>query len=378
MFTIFSWAFRKVALAVCKISVVVLQHTTTMNVGQQKALSLLPIVPAMLSIMGSLAIIRLVRLQSKTKSYERILVGLSLSDMVMSVTLVAMNFLSPNGAMVWSIGNSQSCTALGTLYQSSVFSAALYNASLSVYYLLTIRYGMTTEHMALFVEPLLHGISILFPVSTALWGVIVRAYNFIPSLGLCWVECANADCNGAVLRYVFASPIAFAWVTIGVSMCGIWHHVRTTIRRHDHRSTVRTIREQHQAEGHNTRSHQKLSMVATQALLYVGSFSMVTVWPIVLSVIERHRSIQAIMLDSSTAPWLFGMMACCAIFFPMSGFFNCFIFVRPRYLSERNLHKDSESRWQTLHRIICHPQHMGYCNSTNDTPQPSEPNHDSV
>ena len=318
-----------------------------MNVDQQKILSVAPVIPSLLSIFGSTIILRCVYVTPADKrgSYERILFGLSIMDILATLSLLVTSFVAPrDGGWVWSIGNDTSCTWAGAIFQLGAFGGALYNASLSVYYLVTIRYGVKgRQWMKQFGEAMMHAISIGYPLATVIAGVVGDAFRFGPMLGICWVSCPmNEPCNDRLFKYLFAAPVPISWCIMAVAMTGIWVHVRTTTERHDKRSSTRKIRVD--ATGTSARNSAS-DDVASQAILYVSTFTAVSVGPITLSLLSTNMSWRMAHMHQ-----LFPWMLACVVVLPVAGFGNLLVFLRPKFVAERRATEDG--RWACCVRVL--------------------------
>eukprot|EP00980_Cylindrotheca_fusiformis_P017214 scaffold5297_cov104-Cylindrotheca_fusiformis.AAC.7 len=151
-------------------------ETTTKQLtdGQEKVLAIMPVRSAAHSIMGSSMIISMafrMRKRRRWTPYTRLLIAMSMCDIVASITISIATFLRPQdtSSRVWAFGNDATCSAVGFMNQIS-FSAVLYNGMLSIYFLLTARFGFKNEYIASAVEPLMHVISIGYPLLTATAG----------------------------------------------------------------------------------------------------------------------------------------------------------------------------------------------------------------
>lgn len=160
--------------------------------SQKTLLAVLPIPSALLSVVGSSVIIYMAYLSRKSKPwtpYNRLLVAMSAYDILTSIALGASPFLYPKEtsqkALVY--GNEASCTLIGFLNQLS-YSGTLYNGFLSVYFLLTARFGMQNKEIARLIEPSMHVFSVGYPTLTGFVGLFLNVYNE-PEVGLgCWVN----------------------------------------------------------------------------------------------------------------------------------------------------------------------------------------------
>ena len=112
--------------------------------AQQILLALAPKFTGFLSLLGSSYIIYdcLARTKRGRHTYHRLMVGLSVADMTMTTGLFLSTWPMPEDTanVAFAVGNTHTCAVVGFLEQAGV-TAVLYNAALSVYYLLRIRQG---------------------------------------------------------------------------------------------------------------------------------------------------------------------------------------------------------------------------------------------
>jgi ABC-type Fe3+-siderophore transport system permease subunit len=156
------------------------QSSEGLSDAQEKVLAILPIPSAILSILGSATILYMslkTRKERKWTPYTRLLIGMSVSDIISSVTLGVAAFLRPReNQRVWMFGNDATCSAIGFLTQFS-YSGLFYNAMLSFYFLLSARFHLTNEYIARKFEPFMHFLSLMFPLVTAIVGAGMGVYS---------------------------------------------------------------------------------------------------------------------------------------------------------------------------------------------------------
>jgi hypothetical protein len=157
---------------------------------EQVALAIAPKVTSAISIVGSAYIIydaakRCLRATSRNHTYHRLMIGLSVCDLSMSMGLFTSTWPMPrNTPNVWgAAGTTQTCSAVGFFEQAGV-GAVLYNASLSTYYLLRIRFGWPTQRLVK-VEYALHIIPIVFALATMIASLALDLFN--SGLFDCWI-----------------------------------------------------------------------------------------------------------------------------------------------------------------------------------------------
>ena len=175
---------------------------------QEVALSLLNVIAGVLSIVGSSLIINWILLKTKhqqhsarppananhgrrsrrwvgccwgsssdcmsvtktTTPYDRIMLGLSLFDILYSINFVLRPFLVPLSTTapvnrthrIWSVGNASTCNLLGFVAQFAGGTSIYYNFTLSVYYYMTVRLGIPRSKFAKSYELCFHLVPTLF------------------------------------------------------------------------------------------------------------------------------------------------------------------------------------------------------------------------
>jgi hypothetical protein len=210
------------------------------TVSQQVALAVVPVVTGFFSLVGASCIVYVILLDPKrnqnlSKTYHRVLLGLTVTDIFGSIRACTSAFAMPVGAWWMASGNQATCELQGSLAQIAI-GAALYSSCLAIYFWMTIR-NFNKRTIARRVEPFMHGISILFPVFSMVYGLINHLYNPV-ELGVgCWVSsyptgCADdpdAECtrgqDAKVLIWVFAGiPVGLSLVrgrTLPTVLCSV-------------------------------------------------------------------------------------------------------------------------------------------------------------
>lgn len=161
--------------------------------ARYKTIALLPIPSACLSIFGSWTIIQMAFRIARSKgwtTYNRLLVAMSLCDILVSSHLAFAAFLKPQETshQPWAVGNDVTCSFSGFMFQFTQASSFIYNTSLSFYFVLSTRARVNKSEMARRYEPWMHLMAIVFPLITSITGLILDVYSE-PVLGMsCWVN----------------------------------------------------------------------------------------------------------------------------------------------------------------------------------------------
>jgi len=301
-------------------------------------LILMSVISASLSIAGSSVIVyKVIKNRQKASPYDRLLLGLSTCDIISSINAAVGPFLSPaeTSPRIWAVGTDTTCTFSGFLFQFSI-SAMIYNAILSYYYLLTVRFNVKKDWFAKYVEPWCHCLTWLFFMVTASAGAAIGLYGEF-ELGFgCWVNdypegCDNTDphtCTSPLIGWIIGGlPSLFTLVSILVNNLVIFFFVRRTLGKR----LERTDSDSAQQEERDTAARQRVHIreVASQGLLYTGTFFLSQISSFVLRVLE---SMGYTYSDESS---IFPLLVTHALLSPLQGFFNLFVYTRPNYLRVR-------------------------------------------
>jgi hypothetical protein len=316
----------------------------------QKALAILPKLTSMLSFLGSSMIISQV-LQSqrnRQNSQQRLVCAMSCIDVTVSTVWFLTNFFVPpwSEEVAWASGNQATCNVVqGFIVQLSI-SAVFYNASLSLYYLVIIRYGFNALKIKR-LEPWIHLVPLSLGLGTAITSSFLKLYN--PANWDCWIapdppncqqsytlwgtdevtDCIRGD-NATIYQWAFFfGPLWTAILFITASMTILYRYVKAQDERmlqYDFRSQMASANEQQcQRTSRNTRQ------VWSQSVLYVGAFFVTWLFPTLSRLVQ--------LCGRDPPMWLILLSGC---FIPSQGFFNALVYFRLRYkklkLEKRVIH----------------------------------------
>ncbi|KAL3815478.1 hypothetical protein ACHAXA_000715 [Cyclostephanos tholiformis] len=251
--------------------------------------------------------------------YHRLVLGLSCAELIASFVFVLSTWPIPEtqGAYLAS-GNTRTCTAQGFLNELGNMAAPLYNMSLCAYYVLVVRMGWIEERIRSNAEPYMHAMPIAISSIISITGLPFEIYN--DAGFLCWMAAYPTGCQSDdactrgiranVFRWVHSGIIWSAIFLIALGMYSIYRKVREEERM-----------QSRDDDGAEDSRGRKSRQVAKQALLFVGALYLT--W--IFTTISRIYNIL-------TGKQSFLLQVLMAIFFPLQGFFNCLIYLRPRYL----------------------------------------------
>eukprot|EP00980_Cylindrotheca_fusiformis_P020398 scaffold7423_cov122-Cylindrotheca_fusiformis.AAC.2 len=356
---------------------------------QDMVLAILPIPSATLSILGSSTILYMAhrsRQRRKWTPYTRLLIGLSIYDIIASVSISIATFLRPaSSARAWTFGNDATCSASAFITQLS-HSTGGYNAMLSFYFLLTARLGFKNSYIARRFEPIMHFVSIGYFLGTAIVGAALGVYadtavNDYPRN--CGHEPGNTgeDCLSSRFGWIFIGyPYIFILAALAINNLSIYLFVkrqtRPSLREMKEQSSTDqseqyldefksmilddsgTFNESQQKQRkstflpmhrrNDTVNRQKdqlrrLRLVSSQAFLFVANYLLVVCWSGILAIVEQQAETREEELAASVK--LYPLMALNAIFLPLQGFFNMLVYIRPTYLKWRHKYPKESRPW---------------------------------
>lgn len=319
-------------------------------------LALLPKFTGFLSLMGSAFIFQdIVFHKNFYRVYHRLVLGLSCADIVASIVNILSTWPIPEGSkgVFLASGTTQTCTAQGFFNELGNLCTPLYNLSLCAYYVLVIRGGWTENEIKSRVEPIMHIVPIATAFLIAILGIPFTLYN--NSGWLCWIATYPGGCHkdGTCTRGEHAN--IFRWVHYAI----IWSAILSVTAGMTSIYLKARNQEKQQAGGDAPRG-SKSKNVVIQAWLFVGA--LYVTW--FFTTITR---IYGVVMGKNN----FVLLVLMAIFFPLQGFFNCLVYLRPRYLRCRSRNPDASVR-QVMMLALYHESHSihrkGIAQATSNAP----------
>ena len=270
--------------------------TPPLTLSQQIALAIIPKITSALSILGSVYITQHILRSPKRRSlcYHRILLGMSIMDIISSSRNFMSTWILPKETGAWgAVGTVGTCTAGGFFGQGASISSALYNGSLALFYLLTVKYSWKDDAFGAYgggkfskIEPFLHAVPLGFGWATAIAGLPLLLYN--PIGWTCWiaevprgcdrnpdVPCERGD-NSYIYRWAFFHAELWAtFIAVIVMMLVMYKSV------HDKEKNTRRFSVRQSTTSGGGGGSSQASRVAMQALLYVLAYSITWIFPMV-------------------------------------------------------------------------------------------------
>jgi len=229
------------------------------------------------------------------------MLSLSFFDCLASVAYAMTTLALPSDSGAYgAMGTSATCTAQGFFLQLGV-AVPLNNASLSLFYLFTIRHRMHPTKFSRKFEPVLHSISILAPLTMAI--VAASMGLIVPFRTLCAISLDEPA--GQHILWIIYSLIGGAFLICVWSMASICHFVIRQSRR---------MRQYSFGSSQMIRRNNETRATVAQALLYTSAFFITYLFPL-------------ITLGQGNRSFFFELMT--KIFYPLQGFWNFLLYIRP-------------------------------------------------
>jgi hypothetical protein len=318
--------------------------------SQYIVLAIVGLLSSTLSILGSAIILNLlIRGERTGELYQRLVLGLSISDLFMSVSLFLQPFLTPKETgYPLALGNSSTCKFLGFSYLFFI-SSYTYNCMLGIYFLAVVRYHASSQSIARCLEPWGHLFAFGAPIAIGSVSVRYDLLNANPFLGACTLfptdhECTwkdGVECENDSAHNVLNSTLDFYAISMGGIglICTIF--VRCTVRSLL-KANLELDANRNVSETNQEIQAKRIRTIGIQAVRYAFAYMVGLICVIVANVIE------GVFLEDSLEvlgdePLYFAAIFMLWMFFPLQGFFNCLIYIRPRWVRWKSYYEGNES-----------------------------------
>lgn len=296
-----------------------------------------------LSIYGSSSIVYIILKKRKWKksAFHRIMMSWSISDIIVSLACFLQPFLVPSFTNLhFALGNIATCQVVGFL-NSFFLATFLHGAITSLYFCLTIRLRWSEARVERCLEPWIY----ILPWSVSLvYGILGASYRlFYPDVMLhACVLTGGHDPLGhhykprllTWLAAITTYPPLVASMLSMIFTALVFQVVYT-----------QTYRNGRYANGVSEVARQRMRAVAIQAICYEGAFllSFVSLLaPLLLSIMGDFADPTYDVVPNAVvqAALLLVFLA-----FPLQGFLNWMVFVRPMLVRWRDAHPDKSWWW---------------------------------
>ena len=316
--------------------------------------------------------------------YESLVFSLSVGDLVLSCAYVALCTAVPQGTpgCYWALGNVSTCTAAGLFTLLGVLSVAAMNCSLAVYFLLVIRRGWRADDFMQrrgMLGAFYICFAVVLPLIICILAVALKGFNFSTASNFCSladnpdgcrlndkVPCERGEQTTMLLGLSFIFLGTCCITGIGCTFAVYWtvrsrlHPSRGRLSTECNSSGKRANRldisnsryDSTTADTNMTEAQKgRLRQTSWQAVFYCLAYVNVIVWPVIAG-ISRPLNHTGNAYEFKSETWMLIRLFFMYTFFPLQGFLNAIIFVRPDVLRWRKLHPEQNSLGRAIWEIV--------------------------
>ncbi len=324
------------------------------------------------SISSVSSVIIILRSQSKLSSpYHRIMFFMSFWDAVTSAAM-ALTILPMPVDVIYpfegrSYGTEGTCVAQGfTIVLGQAFTI-LSTCALALYYLATIRFGMTDETANRRLLPALFIIACMISIPIGITPLWLGMINPRPVDTHCMIAeypwlCHDLEVECIGHRDGYASKLSFQgiMISIAVLVCCAFLFLTVTFllvimsvfrSKKEERATEQENQIEEDGDG-TAFGHVSTSNIDEfdrtcrhLALKYIGAFFITWIWAVLSILLSRRASSNFRAVIDSRPFWVF-LSTCRQIFHPLQGFFNAWIFIHNKISLLRNSRANQRSQSQ--------------------------------
>ena len=285
--------------------------------------------------------------------YHRLVLGLAIADLVSTISIVTAPFLIPRATgLYFAQGTIATCEASGFFLLFTSMSY-MFNAELSLYFLLMIRYNWSRSRMRKVLEPTVYILPVLLPLLTGIGSLQLDAINVDSILGLCDIgpypprchQNPTVDCERGEQFVITMWPyMGFLAIFVVAGYLATWLVFWTVLqqqrksRRHAFHPTAVS------SSASQTQRHWDL---AIQSVLYTAAFflgSTIVLLPFTANLPPPE--------GRRTGPMATLLILGFAVH-PLAGFLNCCIYLRLRVRSWREADDQQRSLlWAVRQSIV--------------------------
>ena len=312
-----------------------------MTLSEQIAVAAVTMIGASLSFIGSTCIIWNIiwRRKYKQDTYHRLLLGICSLNVLGAIGWFMAPLAPPKDTSPrdLSIGNIASCTAQGFFIQTGV-GFMIYNACLSIYYVLIVRYNVSKKHM-IWREKIMHAVSLLWGFGAAIIPIPLEIFNELGLGSGCWIHQTPIDCGTEVNPVPCTRGGGIDTTTAGAILTGVPAVssilivlfcnalIYITVRGRELESSRFSVVV---ASRRNSRMRERTKEIAAQATCYVAIFTWCHIWEMMFALLHQADVITAANESNFTA-----LILVAQFFASSNGLGFLMVYVRPRFLRLR-------------------------------------------
>lgn len=251
------------------------------------ATAIIPKITGTMSFTSSIFVLQdILRDPRKRKStYHLILCGLSCCDISSSLVFMMGTWIMQKNSQLYARGSLNTCAVFGFINQFANLGSVLYVATLSIYYLLILKFRWPDAKVKK-VQIYLVGAPGLVSLSFAITGAGLHIYG--SANWLCWISPAYRE----YWLYFMYIPVWSSFVFIMVTMIMIYRGVREIETKSDQYTFIVS------GQARSKKKRAKSKRVMRQAFFYVGALLITWLWGSILRMHDliTHQVINPVLI----------------------------------------------------------------------------------
>lgn len=305
----------------------------------------------LVSILGSMTVVFLIVRHGRLRHsiYQRLMCGLSLCDFASALAILVTPYTTPRDTgLPLAVGNQDTCRATFVLILQG-FGSFLYSPALSLYFLMMIRYGISEKVASRWLEPWVHLVACLFPLSfgiaalqldvvnpdPVMFGTCLERCKVVGDLGMCEEDNdTEATITSRALRPLVIDPLFIAAIPAGIfSVVWTW-------------LVYRTVNKQEEAskKKYAFSSSKQSRAVARQCMFYtLANFNCLVVTAVVFTLRNFERVDVSMLRSQNHAYHLYPLAL--GLLYPIQGLLNAMIYCRPTFSQWRSIQPQRGLWW---------------------------------
>ena len=256
-------------------------------------------------------------------------------------------------------GNVRTCEAVGFLFGFHL-GGYVYNCFLSIYYLMCIRYNKKEAQLTKIMEPYVHILSLGIPIGIGTAAFFTENFNTLLSMSACDVtaeypaacgfrddvECERGGTLGWSVVATARTVLSILFPLVGGVCTWLIYWTTRQKLRASTRFSYSIAPSLSIAESLTPQQRKILRTVTVQAILYFFSFFIGFAAVIITTIVNQIVTTDIDdVKELSGKPGLTLSVILVAVFFPLNGFLNMLVWMRPRIVQWRETHSDRSWFW---------------------------------
>jgi len=323
---------------------------------------------------------------------HRLLVGLCISDILLSLSWSTFNFTAPSELdyMVWNArGNEATCRAQGFLYYLGGYGGIFYNVSLNLYFLAVVKYEKSDEYIRSKIEPFLHGVTIVLVLIWCIFLLVKNQYHNFGVSGICTVgvnyppHCVGysvgevrpgfeiacgSGLEGADISSIVAVSVGIVSFPVMIICLGM---IYRTVRKQERKVAKyginsltslrsRSIHTQQSASTLFKKKKKTIKPITTRSnnarsqsrAVMHKAFGYFFAWLLSHGMAIIYYVVHFIVFVAAKKHHLVVLAYIISIFHPLQGLFNLLIFMFPKIVAAKNSRRENLSWRQAFWRAL--------------------------